>query len=303
MDTVLVLMSTYNGEKYIVEQIDSILNQKGVLVQLLIRDDGSKDKTVEIIQKYCEKNARVHFYQGENLKPAKSFMDLLQNAPDSTFYAFSDQDDVWDVDKLRIGVSYLKKLDLTKPAMYFSNLKVVDSELNFCRMSHTKSQYQENKYSALVEYMPSGCTMIFNKQLVDMTNLKTPKWCSMHDVWMYLICMFFGSTIYDFEGHISYRQHDNNVMGAYKKKDLDLYIRRIKRVLDRSQQPKFKNALNFYQCYGGYLSEKDKEKVLEIVNYKKSFSNWMKLLFDKELRATTFSRDFRNRLLILFRLF
>lgn len=128
------------------------------------------------------------------------------------------------------------------------------------------------------------------------------KWCSMHDVWMYLICMFFGSTIYDFEGHISYRQHDNNVMGAYKKKDLGLYIERIKRVLDRSQQPKFKNALNFYECYGEYLSEKDREKVLEIVNYKKSFSNWMKLLFDKDLKATPFSKDFRNRLLILFRL-
>ena len=84
--TVCVLMSTYNGEKYLEEQIDSILAQKGCKVQLLVRDDGSSDGTIGILQKYHEEGY-LEYYTGENLKPAKSFMDLLYNAPKAEYYA------------------------------------------------------------------------------------------------------------------------------------------------------------------------------------------------------------------------
>ena len=302
-DSVIVLMSTYNGEKYLREQIDSILNQKNISVRLLVRDDGSQDSTISILEEYAGQDARISYYSEGNLGPAKSFLDLVRKAPESPFYAFSDQDDVWDLDKISVAVNEIKKLDLGKPAMYFSNLRIVDQNLQFCRMSHSYSQYQENKYAALAEYMPSGCTMLFNKAAVDLINMKEPEWCTMHDVWIYLICMFFGSTIYDIEGHINYRQHSNNVMGAYKKKTIKLYIDRLKRALDRNQQPKYMNAINFYKCYGDLLTSKDREKVEEIVHYKDSFRNWMKLLFDKDIKATSWSRDVRNRLLIFARIF
>ena len=298
-----VLMSTYNGERYLKQQIDSILNQKGVDVSLLVRDDGSKDRTVEILKDYVKKDERVHLYTGDNLGPTYSFLDLVKHAPDGELYAFSDQDDYWHEDKLISAINMLNTLDMTKPALYFSNLDVVDADLNFCRLSHTKSQYQPNKYSCLAEYMPTGCTMVFNRKLVDLTNLKTPKWTTMHDVWMYLICMFFGNTVYDFTPHISYRIHGDNVIGAYKKKTFYVYWEHFIRLFDRSQQPKLNNAISFYECYGKMMDEKDRQKVLEIIDYKKSFKNWMKLLFDSSYRATDFSREIRNRLLILMRIF
>lgn len=298
-----VLMSTYNGEKYLREQLDSILAQKDVEVKILVRDDGSKDSTLSILEQYVEKYPCIDYYRGDNLGPTYSFLDLLKHAPEGDFYAFSDQDDYWYPDKLISGLTMLNSLDLSKPAMYFSNLNVVDENLKFCRLSHNKSQFQENKYSCLAEYMPTGCTMVFNRKLVDLANMKTPEWTTMHDIWLYLICMFLGSTVYDFTPHISYRIHGDNVIGAYKKKTLSVYWEHLKRLFDRDEQPKLNNAISFYKCYGDMLGEKDKEKVLEIVNYKKSFGNWMKLLFDRDFTATDMSREIRNRILILMRIF
>lgn len=79
MSRVLVLMSTYNGEKYLRQQIDSILAQEKVEIELVIRDDGSSDTTIEILKDYSSKNPNVSYYQGKNLKPCKSFMELIRN--------------------------------------------------------------------------------------------------------------------------------------------------------------------------------------------------------------------------------
>ncbi|MBQ4399872.1 MAG: glycosyltransferase, partial [Alphaproteobacteria bacterium] len=107
MDNVLVLMSTYNGEKYLKTQLDSILAQQGVNVQILVRDDGSSDGTLPILQAYAAQG-KLTYYTGPNLKPAKSFMDLIYNAPQADFYAFADQDDYWLPEKLICAVNKLK---------------------------------------------------------------------------------------------------------------------------------------------------------------------------------------------------
>ena len=102
MNTIQVLMSTYNGEKYICEQIDSIIAQdcgyKGIAnVKLLIRDDGSSDKTREILESYASKYPEIiRWYHGGNKGVIKSFFDLLENSDDEAdYYAFADQDDNW----------------------------------------------------------------------------------------------------------------------------------------------------------------------------------------------------------------
>ena len=130
MKTVCVLMSTYNGEKYIVEQIDSILQQENVNVNLLIRDDGSKDKTVEIIKQYLI-DKRVSFVSGDNIGYKKSFLWLMDNSPNSDYYAFADQDDVWKKDKLFAAVTKLENEDIAEPKLYTSALTRVDENLNY----------------------------------------------------------------------------------------------------------------------------------------------------------------------------
>ncbi|EME3486548.1 glycosyltransferase, partial [Enterococcus faecium] len=132
MDRVIVLMSTYNGEKYIREQLDSIFNQKNIAVKVVIRDDGSNDATQSILDEYKKKH-NLNWYTGKNLNAAWSFMELINNAPDSNFYAFADQDDVWDNDKLFIAVEAMKNCGTEtneKAIMYSCPTRLVDEKLN-----------------------------------------------------------------------------------------------------------------------------------------------------------------------------
>ena len=112
MHNIAVAMSTYNGELYIKEQINSILEQKNVKVELFVRDDGSKDKTLGILETYGEKWNNIHFIKGENLGVGNSFMELLYSIGcEYEYYAFADQDDVWLPDKLNQGIAKIEDGD------------------------------------------------------------------------------------------------------------------------------------------------------------------------------------------------
>lgn len=120
--SVQVVMSTYNGEKYLKEQIDSILSQEGVDVRLYIRDDGSSDRTTDILASYQEhKNVKIE--KGNNLGFAKSFLTALDECDEADYYAFSDQDDVWEKDKLSTAMYF--KLFLTTRNGLFQSLAFV----------------------------------------------------------------------------------------------------------------------------------------------------------------------------------
>ena len=110
-------MSTYNGERYLREQIDSILQQIDVEIELIIRDDGSNDGTVQIIEEYASKYPCISYYCGDNVGVGKSFMELLKNAPTADYYAFSDQDDVWLKDKL---IRAVKAITITEQCKDFN---------------------------------------------------------------------------------------------------------------------------------------------------------------------------------------
>ena len=124
MKEVTILLSTYNGEKYLEEQLESITSQKGVSTKIIVRDDGSSDRTCDILDTWKEKSA-LTWYRGENIGPAQSFMDLLRNAGDACYYAFSDQDDFWLSDKMQTAVSKLESYD-GRPALYFCQTELVD---------------------------------------------------------------------------------------------------------------------------------------------------------------------------------
>ena len=130
-EIITVLMSTYNGEKYLREQIESILNQKNVRVQILVRDDGSTDHTHIILDEY-QKNGKLNWYTGMNLKSSKSFMNLVTKAPETEYYAFCDQDDVWNNDKLYRAVNKLKSMgNMNIPRLYSCNYNDFFSGVSF----------------------------------------------------------------------------------------------------------------------------------------------------------------------------
>lgn len=294
-----VLMSTYNGEKYLREQIDSVLAQKDIELALLIRDDGSSDKTVEIIEDYEKKDNRISHYVGENIGPGKSFFDLIKKAPESDYYAFCDQDDVWDSNKLALAIDLLLPLDNSMPNLYYSNLRLVDGNLAFIRNAHEKPIDEGKKYSALARNVLTGCTAVFNKNAKDLLRDHVPNVNILHDGWLYLICKLFGNVVYDFIPHISYRQHGHNVVGMGKSNPFVSVIRKIKRILNPDQQPRLMRAKSLVDSFGDMLTGCNREKVEKMLYYKKSFRNKLNLLLDKDICEPTFSGNLRYRFLVL----
>lgn len=300
MDTVEVFLSTYNGSEYLAEQLDSLLAQKDVAVAINVRDDGSTDETVAILEHYSKLDNRVSYRKGVNLGFAQSFFDILKNCGKADFYAFCDQDDVWDNDKLSSAVKMMKQAKNDVPVMYYSNLRVVDKDLSFLRVAHSRPHIHINKYSALIENAATGCTIVINKSAADLIKDRLPRQCQLHDWWIYLVCVFLGNVVYDTIPHISYRQHGNNVIGTFKKrKSLGNYIKRFSRLFNRNLQPSRKNALGFLESYGDLVSDDDLIVISKLAFYKQSLLSRISLLVYPIIHATTMSREIRYRLLII----
>lgn len=214
---VAVIMSTYDGEKYIKEQIDSILNQTGVEVELFIRDDGSKDNTVNIIEEYKQKYSNVHVDTGINLGFRRSFIHELLSVRGYEYYSFSDQDDYWEKEKLYQACLRLQKVKTGMPAVYYSNLNVADENLNVYRT--TKLQNRKKSLESLVMRRSiAGCTMVFNERLwnkiadVDVTDDMLKRG---HDSFILSLCYALGGTVIcDSNSYIRYRQHISNTSGS-----------------------------------------------------------------------------------------
>jgi rhamnosyltransferase len=212
LNKVCVLLSTYNGGLYLKQLIESILQQTEVIIDLKIRDDGSTDNTISIIKDFLVRHKNIQLIEGNNIGPARSFIELLDYSKNYDFYAFADQDDFWHSDKI---ITALRTLTKEEPMLYFSNLNIVDINGVFYRKSHSNLKIR-NKYNSLTEDTATGCTMVFNKKLRDLSVINGSSInVSMHDSWIYLICSFFGKVVYDPAPHIDYRQHGNNVVGTY----------------------------------------------------------------------------------------
>lgn len=225
--SVIVLMSTYNGEKYLREQIDSILAQEGVRVTLLVRDDGSADRTPEILRAYANAFVNVHFLNPEekrNLGFSGSYYALMREGlkynKKALLFAFADQDDVWLPDKLRAALGLIKKrLRSTgksirkNPLYYYSNKKWSDENL---KMIHEDSMvYCRDDYFDMFMMPPVyGCTTVFNRELAKRTLAKMPPKDLLYDVYMYrMACTMDSLLVADKRAHILYRRHGDNASG------------------------------------------------------------------------------------------
>jgi glycosyltransferase involved in cell wall biosynthesis len=214
-------MSTYNGEKYLAEQLDSILGQdcekKGLAaVQLLVRDDGSTDGTQRILQEYAKRYPeKIQWFQGKNCGVIQSFFALLQKAPDADYYAFSDQDDYWMEDKLSSAVCALEKSRQREvPLLYCCRPKLVDAGLQELSSNIKRPPMRPSFGNALIENIVTGCTAVMNQELRALVAAELPEFTVMHDRWLYLVAACFGSVYYDETPHICYRQHETNVVGT-----------------------------------------------------------------------------------------
>ena len=203
-----ILLSTYNGETYLKELLDSVLGQSYDSVRLHIRDDGSTDSTASILQEYQAKDERISVELGSNVGVQASFFRLAESVADLTgYFAFCDQDDIWDPRKLEVAVNMIEASDRPDSALYFSRLSCVDPHNQ--NLYDTVIPRNPGVFNALVENSAIGCTCVFGKRLLDEFLRGDPTHMIMHDWWMYLCAAGKGILIYDEVPRIRYRQHDN----------------------------------------------------------------------------------------------
>lgn len=277
---IVVLMSAYNGEAYIRQQIDSVLNQDvDAGLQLLVRDDGSGDATRAILEEY-QSAGKLRWYEGENLGPERSFWHLLRNAPEADYYAFCDQDDVWLPGKLSRAVAQLREKDA---ALYCSAFIATDAQLNPIEYHHSPlNQYTDYAHS-LIYSTAAGCTFVFTndvrKTAMDYDMDAHPP--MIHDWLLHkIVTITGGKMIFDPVGSIYYRQHGHNTIGAQKSGLQGLAVR-VKRFLSGgSRGVRSGCAKALLKVYGDRVENEVRDALDLVANYAKNSKKRKKLLKD-----------------------
>ena len=267
---VLVFLSTYNGERFLREQIDSILAQKGVEVFIRASDDRSTDSTPDILAKYKQAHSNFDYYINEvNRGFTYNFLDNLYSANGDSFdyFAFADQDDVWLEDKLLIAIEHLEKMDSPHGNLYCSNLRLVDANLNPIGMQEGPAALKIKKHMYLTANIATGCTIVFDRALFLQTRKHHPESIYLHDYWMLLVAVFTGGFYYDIEGHILYRQHGNNQIGSNKsfftKGKMSAFLHPKHRTSDLLSE--------FHRLYKEDLNAEDERLIDIAAHYRQSF--------------------------------
>jgi glycosyltransferase involved in cell wall biosynthesis len=242
---VAILLSTYNGEKYIRSQIESIINQSYTDWKLYIRDDGSHDETLKIIYDFKVIHPNKIFLIQDNfgnLRTAKSFMTLLMHVQ-SDFYLFCDQDDIWISNKIEISLNHI--LNIIKiygniPTLVFSDLMVVDEDLNLISpslwsYSNINPEHVKDYYLLATNSTVTGCSMIIN-DFLKKSSFPFPSEILMHDWWLSLLACRIGIIEYISTPTLLYRQHGLNVLGAEspKEKTIMFKFKNLPKVLKKN---------------------------------------------------------------------
>ena len=280
MKKVLVLMASYNGEKYIDQQVESLFAQRGVWVELLVRDDGSADSTKDRLKAWSQRS-NTRWYTGQHLNVQYGFYDLMTQAlkSDADYYAFCDQDDVWDEDKLLVAVEKLEQAAPEKPALYYCGQRLVDAQLNF--LSDHRLNPGRSTHARFVLNDMAGCTGVFNRALLEAVTDYRPAYIRMHDVWMTKVCLALGGVLLpDPEPHMSYRQHGNNVVGL--RGGLRSKLARAKMILFESSISR--QAQELQTGYPDRLTPEYRALTDELIRSTKSLKSRWRLLRNYDIR-------------------
>ena len=282
-------MSTYNGERFLREQLDSILSQEGVEIILWVRDDGSKDNTCQILSDYAAKHKNIEWKACENVGFVKSFSALVRMAADSDsnadYFAFADQDDIWMPQKLATACKALATKDDSKPNLFTSNSMQVDAEGHELEPFHKGPEPKFRKGNVLVFGTEQGCSMVFNRKAVEIYTEHEPS-LTWHDRWMYHICYFLGSVTYDHQPLFYYRRHEKNALANNKAGGLEgepSKIKRVYRIL--FVEPPVTNhvemACEFYDHFASRMKKDDQKLFRRFMVCRKSISSKIYMLLSR----------------------
>lgn len=338
MEKVVVLMSTYNGEKYLRTQMESLIAQDDVDIEVFVRDDGSTDNTIKILEEYkISGKMKMYYYIGDNVGPARSFLDLMRKAPRADYYALCDQDDTWLPDKIKIAVDAINdcyfegrnneisvvsrysdqiketnsQIDSGKcenlsmkevPVLYYGMPRFSDNDGNV--LKGTKGIYEKSLDfpSCLIKSNSTGCTMVFNRKLLEIINRKDPSSLTMHDEWLHKVCLALnGKLIYDEDVHILYRQHGGNTIGG--QLSVPKVMRRYINTLFKSDCIRSRCISSLIECYGKEMSEYNFKLARQVASYKDNYKMRLALLLNSEVKTPYEKRNILFKLAVIFGIF
>lgn len=248
-----VLLATFNGARFLREQLQSISAQTLPVSRVTVRDDGSTDDTVRLVQEWASGRPGVALLQGAQLGVTKNFLTLLASPDEnSDYFAFCDQDDVWLPHKIENAVGALEECGCDVPAMYFSRIELVDERLQ--HLGYSRAPRRTGFGNALVENIAIGCSMLLNRRARDLICERLPEKAVMHDWWCYVVVSAFGRVVYDDRPGVRYRQHAGNVLGGASWA-IEHFRRRLSRflTLPRGARLLGEQAEEFLGCFGEAL--------------------------------------------------
>ena len=206
-----VLLATFNGELYLSEFLDSLLNQQGVRIHLRVSDDGSTDGTLNIIDSYKNKFASCEIYSGPKKDPSANFFSLIEQAT-YDFVALADQDDIWLPSHL---ISSIKRLAVTPDMPLMTYSAVMEFGENLKTESIWPNRFPgEDIRTILTENLARGCTFVLNSKAINLIKFQQPENEIMHDWWILLLIYSSGKVSWSTIPEVRYRIHENNAVGS-----------------------------------------------------------------------------------------
>ncbi len=270
MKRIQILLSTYNGEAHIKEQLDSYLTLNNFeQVKVLIRDDGSTDGTLEILREYSDKYG-FELIEGENLGLNASMHQLVQRCDlECDYFSFSDQDDVWLPDKLERAISALDAQDGSIPLLYSSCSTITNDALE--PKGHTLiAKRPLSFYNSMIQNACVGHTQVCNGELIKLLRLHFSEHIYVHDSWVYMVATAFGKAIYDKAQTTLYRQHANNAIG-YETGKFKNFLKRLKRLKTGKSRRYSYQLRAFCDLYGDMIPEEYMTESKRYFNSQRNF--------------------------------
>lgn len=305
-DLVVVLLGTFNGSRFLQQQLDSIAAQSHGNWWLIVADDGSRDDTVAILQSFAEDHpGRVRIVRGGPTGSARdNFFRLLRTAGPAPYFAFCDQDDVWTVEKLERLVRECQQAQNEhpdQPSLVYSDLTVVDAQLGLVNpsfMDQIRARPHDITHKTLLaENAIPGCAMLFNAALADVFQASAfdVNKAIMHDWWLALLASTVGRISYVPDPLVKYRQHAANALGSVERSGLRFTLSKLFRGDRSAALQTYTQAAAFLDAYGDLLNPVVREEIFVFasLNQRQNFMRVWLLLKHRTLKQTLSRRAYQ----------
>lgn len=290
-----VLISTYNGEHYIEAQIDSILHQTYQPIRIYVRDDGSKDRTCSILERYQEQLGEecFCFIKGDNVGFGQSFLELLRCSSEGEYWAFCDQDDVWLPDKVSHAMQWFASNDSDKPLMYHSAFYVTDESLN-PMSEYLPPSYEYDFVRSITDCLHMGFSDVLNRPLRELVLRADFSQLNTHDHFVELVVMEFGEVFFDDKPACYHRRLDTSVSGGDMKSRIRWFCNAL-----GGENEILPTIREFYRVFANEMKEEDRKRAEWFVYEHYDFLKAIKKAFYYKRWRPSLSSEIVIRLLML----